>query len=620
MDGGAGSIPGRRQPFVLQRVLTECETDRQALYWRNPDDAVTCDGDACLGVGAGAVLSFDTYFNSFFEAQWRRYTVLDVLVLQVEVEGAGTLRVHRQALGCKRLVHEQAVSEGRTTVRLANGAINFRQHGVLSMELEAGDQPLKFVSGCWLAEQAPVLDVGLAVVFCTFNREADIARVLGRLALDPGAVERLGRIYVIDQGRPGLGQHPAMHDAVRRLGDQVRLIRQANFGGCGGFTRGLIAACEEPGMTHAVLLDDDIRIEPDCLLRMAAFFSLCRQDLVLGGHMLDLLQPTTLYEAGAVITDRHWNFVPQHYELDIGRPGSLEVLSRPAAVHYNGWWCCGLPLSLVRRYGLPMPCFIRGDDVELGVRLHQQGVPTVSMPGIAVWHEPFYLKLGSWQLYYETRNMLVTATLHGLSGRLGMVRRIARQVIGNLLTFRYYSAALVLQAARDFLAGPAIMHAPPLPLHTGLAALKERFPPATTRRELVLQDQALARAPIGKARCIGLLISLLARNALAPTPEAPARLLDASHHNWLEMRGVDHVAVETWWDSERPTYSRSREHHRLLLAEAIPLLFRLYRDLPKVGAAWRTAFPAMVAMPFWRRYLGLAAEAEPVRAAENADT
>ncbi len=41
-----------------------------------------------------------------------------------------------------------------------------------------------------------------------------------------------------------------------------------------------------------------LRLEPESLLRMAAFFSLAREDLVIGGHMLDGMQTTRPYKAG----------------------------------------------------------------------------------------------------------------------------------------------------------------------------------------------------------------------------------------------------------------------------------------------------------------------------------
>jgi len=72
-------------------------------------------------------------------------------------------------------------------------------------------------------------------------------------------------------------------------------------------------------------------------------------------------------------------------------------------MHFNGWWMFGFPKRWVERVGMPLPCFIRGDDIEFGMRLHEAGLPTVPLPGVAVWHEPFYLKLGQKKLWGDRR-------------------------------------------------------------------------------------------------------------------------------------------------------------------------------------------------------------------------
>ena len=41
--------------------------------------------------------------------------------------------------------------------------------------------------------------------------------------------------------------------------------------------------------THVLLMDDDAIVEPESILRAAAFLSLARGDVAIGGHMLDPL-------------------------------------------------------------------------------------------------------------------------------------------------------------------------------------------------------------------------------------------------------------------------------------------------------------------------------------------
>ncbi len=611
MDGAIMGPHGLGLGTVLQRFVIDREAARRSLYWRDPrsdrGDAPGVSSPAAgeLRVADGATLSFDTYFNGFFEAPWLRHTTLSSLNLEVTLAGKALLRVWRHALGRKTVVCECSVGPGAIRLGVPLAAINFRQNGVLSVELSAVYGPFSFLAGAWTTDDLPVEPAGLAAVFCTFNREADIGRVVASIGADPAVCARLARVIVVNQGRPDLGRAAQFADGADMLGERLRVIEQANFGGAGGFSRGMLTALDDPAVTHVVLLDDDLELEPDTLLRMAAFFTFCARDVVLGGHMLDLLHPTTLYEAGAVISEQDWGFLPQHYMLDIATPDKLEQLSRPYPVHYAGWWCCGFPLSVLREHGMPLPCFIRGDDLEFGLRLHQRGVATVPMPGMAVWHEPFYLKLGGWQLYYETRNMLVAMSLHQLPSRFGVVKRIGRQIVKHLLTYRYYSTALILRGVEDFLAGPAVMREAPLPRHIGLNGLKQRHPLTSSQRERVSQAQPVRPIPPGQLRRASLLGWLLVRNAVLPSCQAPARHMTIDQLHWLSVRKAGHVAAETWWDESLPTYRRTRDQHRALLRQSVRLLLRLYREVPRVARAWREAAPELTSTSFWQDYLSV---------------
>jgi hypothetical protein len=70
-----------------------------------------------------------------------------------------------------------------------------------------------------------------------------------------------------------------------------------------------------------------------------------------------------------------------------------------------------------------------------------------------VWHEPFYLKLGNWQYYFEVRNRLTMLSLHR-NGDLRAVRsQIRRAFHRNALLSRYHSCQYAIDALRDYLNG-----------------------------------------------------------------------------------------------------------------------------------------------------------------------
>jgi galactofuranosylgalactofuranosylrhamnosyl-N-acetylglucosaminyl-diphospho-decaprenol beta-1,5/1,6-galactofuranosyltransferase len=622
------------QGAMVQRLVWDREPAVRGLYWRVQESGpwsasaphgVTCTADGALAVSAGTTVCFDTYFNAFFEQQWRLYTRLGDLALRVAVEGDCVLRVCRRTSSGEAVIAEQAI-HGRfgQEIRLPRESINFRQHGLLHVELTGtgigGGATLR--EAAWVAANGAAADpVGLAIVFCTFNRERDIAAALAAIAADDVLLDELARVFVVNQGRPDLAHHPLVAPILERASGKIRIIEQGNFGGAGGFTRGLLAAMEDAEATHVAFIDDDVAIEPESLRRMAAFFGLATGDNPIGGHMLDRVQPGRVYEAGAVIDMHDWTFHPQLQDLDLTAPGTLEGMLGPAAIHYNGWWCFGFSLALVGRVGLPLPCFIRGDDMEFGLRLTRQGIHTIPMPGIAVWHEPFYLKIGGWQLYYETRNMLVAASLHlGVSPRAAVIR-MARLLLIHLLTFRYYSARLIVRGIADFLRGPGLWDSPPQALHASLGELARRHPTETIPREAVLPTFHPAALPKGR-RGYGLrLLRVLVRSTLARSPRsAPQRVL-VDQFSWATIFRTDCVALDTWWDRELPLYHRSRDEFRAIGKEAARTLGQLWRRYDAVGAAWRDAMPRLTSPENWRRYLGVDEPAPPAlrRIAESVE-
>ncbi len=605
---------------LLQRVVTDRKPSLRPLYWRvfrhhedgaGPIRAVLLD-DGSITIAPGTSLGFDTYFSAFFEAHWWLHTELEQVVLRVLVEGACTVRVLRREGRAYHLLHEHTCDPIDANTRelrfvIADESINFRQHGLLFFEISANQGSAgRFVEASWHAgKRAP--PIRLAAVICTYNRELYLGKVLNAVCEDPVARDVLERVLVVNQGRVGLAQHAAIRPAAGRLGDRLRIIEQGNFGGAGGFTRGILEAMGEAEMTHVALLDDDIILEPDTLVRMAAFLALAKPDVVLGGHMLDSVQPMRLYEGGAIFDDNRWFVKPIQHDLDIARTDVLAELATLPAMHYNGWWCFAMSLDVPRRVGLPLPCFIRGDDAEFGTRLYHQGISTISLPGAAVWHEPFYLKLGGWQLYYETRNLLVLGALHREFTRGGVVRRQLRHLLLHMLTYRYYSSALILRGIEDFLSGPAILRADPRPLHAGLAAFRAQFETPTLARASVLGDAALPKLPRGRLAYLFWLIAVLIRNAVsAPHPGEPLRV-PVREFAWITLRHTDSVVLDTWWENDMPVYRRSRASFLRLARRATQVLFRLCRHGPAAARAWREAVPELTSLPFWQEYLARAA-------------
>ena len=612
---GVVEAAGMSRGLRLQRVPLDRPASLRDLYWRGARDgrpapeAAAPDARGGLRIEAGATAAFDTYFGAFFEHHWRLHTPLSAFTLSLDIEGRARLLLWRLTThGEEPMLLHDGMVEGRTEVAIPQDASNFRQAGMIWFELTAPDAPVTLRTAEWLAPGAAPRPVGLAVVICTFNREADLAKVLAEVAGDPelrAEGRGLERIFVVNQGRPGLLGHPGIAPQAARLEGVLRVVEQGNFGGAGGFGRGLLEALDDPAITHVAFIDDDVRLEPESLFRMAGFFAVSKGEECLGGHMLDGIRPTTLYEGGAIVRD-NWAVHALSHQLDLRSRAVLAGLLEVQAMHYNGWWCFAFPKRLVAEHGMPLPCFIRGDDLEWGLRLHDRGVPTVPLPGVSIWHEPFYMKRNGWQIYYETRNTLICAALHMNFSPRHAATQVLSRLMEYLLTYRYYAAALVIRGVEDFLRGPAILDEDPAALHASLGELRLIHPEGTVRRERVLWDAPLAEVPRSRRRHGTALGKVLWRNLSAPSnPDARPRRVPVRDLIWYRILGSDAVALETYWDRELPVFRRDRTQFRALLRAGLRAVRALYRNAPGLRADWQREMPRITSVAHWRAYLGL---------------
>lgn len=119
---------------------------------------------------------------------------------------------------------------------------------------------------------------------------------------------------------------------------------------------------------------------------------------------------------------------------------------------YAGWWYCCIPATQIDRNGLPLPLFIRGDDVEFGNRCQPR---IMTMNGICVWHLTFPTKFRvALERYQWPRNGLIAQATTGVYEGIDFVRSLRINFNYDLKLFYYDSAELSIRALEDFLRGP----------------------------------------------------------------------------------------------------------------------------------------------------------------------
>lgn len=129
-------------------------------------------------------------------------------------------------------------------------------------------------------------------------------------------------------------------------------------------------------------MDDDIRIEPDSILRVLAMHRFAKAPMLVGGQMLNLQEPSHLHIMGEVVNRSNfmWTAAPHaeydhdfaEYPLNDNNDRS-KLLHRRIDVDYNGWWTCMIPRQVAEELGQPLPLFIKWDDADYGLRAAEHG-------------------------------------------------------------------------------------------------------------------------------------------------------------------------------------------------------------------------------------------------------
>lgn len=431
---------------LYELCLPKSESAPTALYIRT-EGTVTRTANH-LQLACESAVSFDTWFGCFDYLQWRRYTTLTTPIATFFIKGTMLVQCYVRTAERTSLLYEQTVtSDGSQPQVFPFSISNLLENGFLYFRLQAKSENCLFLRGCYLADVSELHAIQVAAVICTYQRESWVSNTLQQFLQWQKEHHTLPvDIFLIDNGQTWTEEQ--LPDS-----NQIHLIPNQNTGGSGGFTRGIQEALHREQYTHVLLMDDDIIADWNGVQRAISFLSICKPEqweaLTIGGTMMDIMQPAMQFEAGACCQNRCLTGIQP--QADLTKHTSLLARIQPIAANYAAWWMCFLPIAAIKKAGLPMPFFIKMDDVEYALQIKEQ---VVMMTGVCVWHENFHLKYAPWNEYYITRNGCITYALHGQAkNAVSVVLELWRTMLHLLFLHRYDTAKFVLQGYRDFLRG-----------------------------------------------------------------------------------------------------------------------------------------------------------------------
>jgi len=416
-----------------------------SLYWKHRTNVASSNRQRFLNLTKHGYIDCESFFNSLSLSDWVNNCGIQDYVLRVAGAGEIHLDVHLvHSNGTTSLLLSEAVllSQGSycyfpLPIPLAHDTESERQRGYVFPTIFS-------VSGARITDLTygtttrPRREVRLGGVVTHFRREhlisPALARISTELATDNGFAAKFA-LAVVDNSR-------SLDD--RTWHENIKILRNHNYGGAGGFTRGLLHFADQRIYTHVLFMDDDATLELASIKRAIVQLSYDVADTAaVSGTLFINPDKTLVYESGARLRDGLLTACGRGADVSL-RAGLLELEIQRVRPEYGGWWFFAFPISNLKHF--PFPYFVRGDDAAFG----SSNNFTVRCPkGIACWGESFEDKDSPLNRYLDMRHSLRHSLLFD-SGTFSQVVNLYAGWVKNLIDgFRYASAEACLLAMED---------------------------------------------------------------------------------------------------------------------------------------------------------------------------
>lgn len=602
--------------YKLQEVMMikddKMETHWGMFYQRNK--LVHSMMEQCYFLPHHSQADFLTYFNAFSLAKWKKYTQIKSLKLHLTVKGnfrVNLVGYYKNAPKTRHLFAGEILRlKEKTEIDLE---FTHTDAAVVGFEVYTEFGEFRLYDGYYYTEieEKSLNPVELAIATTTFKKEDFIVpnlKLLKERVIESGEeISEHIHIHVIDNGRT--------LDKAALDSERITIHPNSNCGGSGGFTRGMIEALhQKKPATHILLMDDDVIVQPESIIKTYTVLRLLKdkyKEAYISGAMLFYEQMNIQHEdVGFVHEDGSYGPLKDRaYLHDPDEVVRNELIDREEKNSYCGWWYCCIPASVIHKIGLPLPLFIRGDDVDYSLR-HKDTV-FITLNGICVWHMGFVAKFNAaMELYQVHRNSLIIQAMDNICTDIDFIKRITGFFNIELKRFNYDSAELLLDAIDDFMKGPEFIEK-----NNGEQLMKKQ---AAKNEKLV---------PLSEFKDIAVDMGEVYSDR-RPVDNIFMRLLYRVTYNghglpmWLLKKKPAIIAYDWFYAPYKAYFRRSllavnphtqTAHLRTIDNERFKVLMRRYKEVMEnyernhkaVEKAYRDKKAYMTSESFWKKYLGI---------------
>lgn len=538
-------------------------------------------------VGARTYVSLDSYFNALSIIKYKHYTTIADLTMLVQVSGRGVARLcHTSANRVNFILSEKNFSGINQVIKFPVTQWQELQDGLLFLEIVALDD-CKVHDCHFVTNTVSDRQIKLSLSITHFNRKAYVVPAMKRIMKFVKSEKKRNMELVVVDNSQNI-------EAEEHFGATV--LPNRNLGGSGGFARALLHSLADPETTHQLFMDDDASCHTEAICRTYDLLKYAKNDdLAVVGAMLLEPAPHIQHEAGAVFDEY---CIPLNSGIDVGEVENIIRSEEPQRIQYGAWWYFAFPLAGA---GMPYPFFVRGDDVDFGMR---NKFRSITVNGIASMQPTFSGKDGPTTRYLDTRHQLAQYFNGNAKLERKKIWRICIRAFWHAaLTYRYETAEAGLRALSDILKGPSVFENEPdaATVRADIKAFtKIEVHDMVDASAMVLEHRGqrptlIRRALRNVTLCAHLLPDFVMR--------APV-LVQTSYDNSAMVFGYRKVLYSL---SSGTGYIATIENRRGLriIARGLLLSAKVVLQAESLKSVYTKRYPYLISPEFWRLALGM---------------
>ncbi|OKL42286.1 hypothetical protein A3843_00940 [Pseudovibrio exalbescens] len=390
------------------------------------------------------MLGFDSYFNAFplyaYDLDERHS-----ISLRIRGRGRGTL-----------IAYKAYVDKSWELIQRTKFSLEDKQDETIKLDTTKHDRSLIYISLTAETDltiyEADYFITGpqrnkasISAVITTFKRDEAVQSTSRRLQdylIQNKDLEADFKLLVVDNGGDT--------DSIPFSSGKV--IKNKNYGGAGGFMRGLLEVAENKLSSHVLFMDDDAVFHPENIRRTLSVLRYSQvSNLAVAGAMITDHRKWMMWENGATFNRR---CQPMHCGKDLRdfRQVLSTALDNPPNIEnkYGGWWYFCFPINCVENWTFPF--FVRGDDSYFSLA---NNFEIIGITGVVSHQECFSVKQTPLTVYLDMRyHLLHHLIFHRLNGRnIKNVYMMWRYFNRFNASYHYETAEAINIAIEDVLSG-----------------------------------------------------------------------------------------------------------------------------------------------------------------------